>query len=60
MALAAGVLLLSGRGGRDIAQLDRRAVGYALLTALTTCAYSVTDGIGVRLSRNSAAYVSGP
>lgn len=57
VALAAGVLLLSGRGGRDIAQLDRRAVGYALLTALTICAYSVTDGIGVRLSRNPAAYV---
>ncbi|MGA8693724.1 MAG: EamA family transporter [Xanthobacteraceae bacterium] len=55
--LAAGVLLLSARGGHDIVQLDRRAVGYALLTALTICAYSVTDGIGVRLSRNPLAYV---
>jgi drug/metabolite transporter (DMT)-like permease len=55
--LAAGVLLLSARGGRGIAQLDRRAVGYALLTALTICAYSITDGIGVRLSRNPPAYV---
>ncbi|MGO8974887.1 MAG: hypothetical protein ACLQNV_15355 [Steroidobacteraceae bacterium] len=52
VTLAAGVLLLSARGGRDIVQLDRRAVGYALLTALTIWAYSVTDGIGVRLSRN--------
>jgi drug/metabolite transporter (DMT)-like permease len=57
VALAAGVLLLSARGGRGIAQLDRRAVGYALLTALTICAYSITDGIGVRLSRNPPAYV---
>lgn len=57
VTLAAGVLLLSARGGRDIMQLDRRAVGYALLTAFTICAYSVTDGIGVRLSRNPLGYV---
>jgi|SRR5579863_1566704 drug/metabolite transporter (DMT)-like permease len=57
VTLAAGVLLLSARGGRGIGQLDRRAVGYALLTALTICAYSVTDGIGVRLSQNPPAYV---
>jgi drug/metabolite transporter (DMT)-like permease len=57
VTLAAGVLLLAARGGHDIVQLDRRAVGYALLTALTICAYSVTDGIGVRLSRNPLAYV---
>jgi drug/metabolite transporter (DMT)-like permease len=57
VTLTAGVLFLSARGGRDIVQLDRRAVGYALLTALTICAYSVTDGIGVRLSRNPLAYV---
>jgi len=57
VTLAAGVLLLSARGGRGIVQLDRRAVGCALLAALTICAYSVTDGIGVRLSRNPPAYV---
>jgi len=57
VTLAAGVLLLAARGGRGIVQLDRRGVGYALLTALTICAYSVTDGIGVRLSRNPSAYV---
>ena len=47
--LAAGVLLLSLRGGRDLAKLDRRAVGFALFTAVTICAYSVVDGIGARL-----------
>jgi drug/metabolite transporter (DMT)-like permease len=57
VTIAAGVLLLSARGGRGIAQLDRRAVGYALLTALTICVYLITDGIGVRLSRNPPAYV---
>jgi len=46
--LAAGVLLLSLRGGRDLAGLDRRAVGAALFTAVTVCAYSVVDGLGAR------------
>jgi drug/metabolite transporter (DMT)-like permease len=46
--LAAGVLLLSLRGGRDLAKLDRVAVGFALFTAVTVCAYSVVDGIGAR------------
>src|SRR5207302_4004780 len=55
-ALAAGVLLLSARGGR-IVHLERRAVGYALITALTICAYSLTDGIGARLSQTPRAYV---
>ena len=57
VTLGVGVLLLSARGGRDVMQLDRRAVGYALLTALTICAYSVTDGIGARVSQNPQAYV---
>lgn len=57
VALASGVLLLSARGGRALAQIDRRAVGFALLTALTICAYSVVDGIGARASRNPQSYV---
>jgi drug/metabolite transporter (DMT)-like permease len=57
VALAAGVLLLSARGGRALAHIDRRAVGFALLTALTICAYSVVDGIGVRASLNPQSYV---
>jgi drug/metabolite transporter (DMT)-like permease len=46
--LAAGVLLLSLRGGRNLAKLDVRAVGFALFTAVSVCAYSVVDGIGAR------------
>jgi len=57
VTLAAGVVLLSARGGRDLATIDRRAVGFALLTALTICAYSVVDGIGARMSRNPGSYV---
>jgi drug/metabolite transporter (DMT)-like permease len=57
VALAAGVLLLSARGGRALAQIDHRAVGFAFLTALTICAYSVVDGVGARASRNPQSYV---
>jgi drug/metabolite transporter (DMT)-like permease len=56
VALVAGVILLSARGGRELAKIDRRAVGFALFTALTICAYSVVDGIGARLSANPNGY----
>lgn len=55
-SLVAGVLLLSARGGRELAEVDRRAIGFALFTALTICVYSVVDGIGARLSANPNAY----
>jgi drug/metabolite transporter (DMT)-like permease len=55
--LAAGVLLLSARGSRELTHVDKRAVGFALLTALTICAYSVVDGLGARASYNSLSYV---
>jgi drug/metabolite transporter (DMT)-like permease len=54
--LAAGVLLLSLRGGRELAKLNSRAVGFALFTAVTVCAYSVVDGIGARLAGSAHAY----
>ena len=56
VSLVAGVLLLSTRGGRALAAIDRRAVGFALFTALTICTYSVVDGVGARLSVNPNAY----
>jgi drug/metabolite transporter (DMT)-like permease len=54
--LVAGVVLLSLRGGRELAKLDRRAVGFALFTAVTICAYSVVDGVGARLAGSANAY----
>jgi drug/metabolite transporter (DMT)-like permease len=54
--LAAGVLLLSLRGGRDLNRFNARAVGFALATAVTICTYTVVDGVGARLSGNPAAY----
>ena len=61
--LVAGVLLLSLRGGRrgagaekGSAMPDRRAVGFALFTAVTVCAYSVVDGVGARAAGSPNAY----
>jgi drug/metabolite transporter (DMT)-like permease len=54
--LAAGVLLLSLRGGRDLAKLNRRAVAFALFTAVTICAYSIIDGVGARRAGSAHAY----
>jgi drug/metabolite transporter (DMT)-like permease len=54
--LAAGVFLLSFRGGRAGAKLELRAVGFALFTACTICGYSVVDGIGARVSGNAHGY----
>jgi drug/metabolite transporter (DMT)-like permease len=54
--LVAGVVLLSLRGGRDLARLDHKAVGFALFTAVTICAYSVVDGMGARLAGSANAY----
>jgi drug/metabolite transporter (DMT)-like permease len=54
--LAAGVLLLSLRGGRLLEPPDRRAVLFALFTALTICVYSVVDGLGGRAAGNPHPY----
>ncbi len=56
VVLVAGVFLLSARGGRDLVRIDRRSVGFALLTALTICTYSVVDGIGARLAGDPNSY----
>jgi drug/metabolite transporter (DMT)-like permease len=58
VCLVAGVMMLSLRGGGDLARLDRRAVGFALFTALTVCAYTVIDGVGVRTAGNALAYTA--
>jgi drug/metabolite transporter (DMT)-like permease len=56
--LAAGVVLLSLRGGRDLQKVDRRAIGFALLTAVTICAYTVVDGVGARRAGSAHAYTA--
>jgi drug/metabolite transporter (DMT)-like permease len=54
--LVAGVVLLSVRGGDALAKFNWRAIGFALATAVTICAYTIVDGIGARVSGNPASY----
>jgi drug/metabolite transporter (DMT)-like permease len=56
--LAAGVFLMSVRGGRGLGHIDRRAVGYAFFTAATITGYSLVDGVGARISGNAHAYTA--
>src|SRR5215470_1882434 len=57
LALTSGVFLLSLRGGGHLANhLNRRAVLYALFTAVTICCYSLVDGIGARTAGNAHSY----
>jgi drug/metabolite transporter (DMT)-like permease len=58
IALAGGVLLLSARGGRDLARFDAHATVLALFTATTICAYSLVDGVGARLAGSANAYTA--
>jgi drug/metabolite transporter (DMT)-like permease len=56
VALTSGIFVLSLRGGGALAHLNRRAVGYALFTAVTICCYSLVDGIGARTAGNAHGY----
>lgn len=58
VVLAVGVVLMSLRGGPALARIDRRAVGFALFTAVTIAGYSLADGMGARASGNAHAYVA--
>jgi drug/metabolite transporter (DMT)-like permease len=55
--LAAGILLLSLKGGRTGQAFQRRPVGFALLTALSIALYTLADGIGARKSGDPAPYI---
>ena len=56
LVLIAGIFLISLRGGRDLARLDRRAIGFAFFTAVTICGYSLVDGIGARTAGSAHSY----
>ena len=54
-AVTAGICLLALQ--RGAAHADRRAVGVAILLGLSIGAYSVADGIGVRLAETPTGYI---
>ena len=57
LALASGVLLLSMRGGRPGSLFNAKAAGFALLTAVTICAYTLVDAAGGRAGPSPWPYI---
>jgi drug/metabolite transporter (DMT)-like permease len=57
IVLTSGIILLSFKGGRTDALFDRRAVGFALLTAVAISAYTLVDGIGARKDPGASGYI---
>lgn len=54
--LSAGTLLMSLRGGSKVGVLDRRSVGFALITSVCVAGYTLTDGSGARLASTASSY----
>ena len=52
-----GIISLAFEPGSSLATKNNRAVFYALFTGLCIAAYTLTDGIGVRLSGDAIAYI---
>lgn len=52
LLLACGILLLALPSRATGTKFNGRAVGFALATAVTICVYSITDGLGARVSGN--------
>lgn len=57
LLLCAGTLLMSVRGGGKL-PVERRAVGFALVTSLFVAGYTLTDGIGARSAPNASSYAA--
>ena len=58
VVLSFGALLMSLRGSSDLSKFNRRAVGFALLTAMLIAGYTLTDGYGVRLANTASSYAA--
>ncbi len=56
--LGFGIFVMSLRSAKDAAHMDRKALLYAGLTAITICGYTLTDGAGARASGNPHAYTA--
>jgi len=56
--LSCGTVLMSLRGGLHLEAFNRRAVGYALLTAVLISAYTLADGNGARSAASAISYAA--
>ena len=57
LLVSAGIMSLVAGGGRFDPRIRRRAIGYPLATGATIAAYTVVDGIGVRMSGSPVGYI---
>lgn len=56
--LGLGIFVMSMRSAHDAAGMNRKALFFALATAITISGYTVTDGAGARASGNPFAYTA--
>jgi drug/metabolite transporter (DMT)-like permease len=56
VVLSLGIGVMSLRGGRTLAALDRHAVASALATSLFIAGYTLTDGVGARGAHSASSY----
>ncbi|MCA3634839.1 MAG: EamA family transporter [Methylobacterium sp.] len=56
--LAFGIFVMSLRSARDATHMDRKALLFAGLTAVTITLYTISDGIGARVSGDPHGYTA--
>jgi len=54
--LGFGIVVMAMKSAKDAAHMDRKALLYAALTAISICGYTLTDGAGARASGDPVAY----
>ena len=57
LIVSAGIISLAFERGLSFDQSNKRALVFALMTGFSIAAYTLTDGIGVRLSGDALAYI---
>jgi len=57
LVVSLGIMSLSWRRGLQIGDGEAKAIGFALLTALSIAVYLLADGLGVRRSGHALSYI---
>lgn len=57
MLLGLGIFVMSMKSAHDATHMDRKALLFALATAVTICLYTISDGKGARVSGDPGAYI---
>jgi drug/metabolite transporter (DMT)-like permease len=56
--LGSGIFVMSMKSAADAAHMDRTALLFAGITAVSICAYTLSDGNGARASGDALAYIA--